>query len=98
MPGMTAVGVQHFSAELIPARFFAIIIAAASLIEGVVLSGVRMTERGAVPDNGIAVERREAQRLYVNGRAHPGAAIPGNGDTAVGAQAEPIARLGQREP
>jgi hypothetical protein len=32
------------------------------LIEGVVDRGVRTAEQGAVPDNGIAVEPREAQR------------------------------------
>ena len=35
-----------------------------------------MTEQGAVPDNGIAVERREAQRLYVIGPRTPGPATP----------------------
>jgi hypothetical protein len=34
----------------------------ALLIEGVVDRGVRTAEQGAVPDNGIAVEPREAQR------------------------------------
>jgi len=32
------------------------------LIEGVVYSDGRMTEQGAVSDNDIAVEHREAQR------------------------------------
>jgi hypothetical protein len=37
-------------------------LSAALLIEGVVDRGVQMTERGAAPDNGVAVEPREAQR------------------------------------
>ena len=45
----------------------------------------RMTERGAVPDNGIAVERREAQRPTSLAARTPTAAVPGNGDTPVGA-------------
>ena len=44
-----------------------------------------MTERGAVPDNGIAVEPREAQRPTSLATRTPQAAIPGNGDIAVGA-------------
>ena len=44
-----------------------------------------MTERGAVPDNGIAVEPREAQRPTSLAARTPTAAIPGNGDIAVGA-------------
>ncbi len=43
-----------------------------------------MTEQGAVPDNGIAVERREAQRPTSLAARTPIAAVPGNGDTAVG--------------
>jgi hypothetical protein len=43
-----------------------------------------MTERGAVPDNGIAVEPREAQRPTSLAARTPIAAIPGNGDIAVG--------------
>src|SRR6478672_5921674 len=46
-----------------------------------------MTERGAVPDNGIAVEPREAQRPTSLAARTPTAAIPGNGDIAVGARA-----------
>ena len=46
-----------------------------------------MTEQGAVPDNGIAVEPREAQRPTSLAARTPQAAIPGNGDIAVGAQA-----------
>jgi len=46
-----------------------------------------MTERGAVPDNDIAVEPREAQRPTSLAARTPQAAIPGNGDIAVGAQA-----------
>jgi hypothetical protein len=44
-----------------------------------------MTEQGAVPDNGIAVEPREAQRPTSLAARTPQAAIPGNGDIAVGA-------------
>ena len=46
-----------------------------------------MTEQGAVPDNGIAVEPREAQRPTSLAARTPIAAIPGNGDIAVGALA-----------
>jgi len=45
-----------------------------------------MTERGAVPDNGIAVEPREAQRPTSLAARTPIAAPPGNGDIAVGAR------------
>ena len=45
-----------------------------------------MTELGAVPDNGIALERREAQRPTSLAARTPIAAIPGNGDIAVGAR------------
>ena len=45
-----------------------------------------MTERGAVPDNGIAVEPREAQRPTSLAARTPQAAILGNGDIAVGAR------------
>jgi len=45
-----------------------------------------MTEQGAVPDNGIAVEPREAQRPTSLGARTPQAATPGNGDIAVGAR------------
>jgi hypothetical protein len=44
-----------------------------------------MTERGAVSDNDIAVEPREAQRPTSLGARTPTAAILGNGDIAVGA-------------
>jgi len=44
-----------------------------------------MTEQGAVPDNGIAVEPREAQRPTSLAARTPQAAILGNGDIAVGA-------------
>ena len=44
-----------------------------------------MTERGAAPDNGTAVERREAQRPTSLAARTPTAAILGNGDIAVGA-------------
>jgi hypothetical protein len=37
-----------------------------------------------VPDNGIALERREAQRPTSLAARTPSAAIPGNGDIAVG--------------
>jgi hypothetical protein len=47
--------------NLSPVTFPHLSLSPASLIEGVVDRGVRMTERGAVPDNGIAVERLEAQ-------------------------------------
>jgi hypothetical protein len=40
-----------------------------------------------MPDNGIAVEPREAQRPTSLAARTPQAAIPGNGDIAVGAQA-----------
>ena len=46
-----------------------------------------MTEQGAVPDNGIAVEPREAQRLLSLGARTPQAAAPGHRESAVGAQA-----------
>ena len=45
-----------------------------------------MTERGAVSDNDTAVEPREAQRPTSLAARTPTAAIPGNGDIAVGAQ------------
>ena len=51
-----------------------------------------MTERGAVPDNGIAVEPREAQRPTLLAARTPIAAIPGNGDIAVGAIERTLAR------
>ena len=51
-----------------------------------------MTERGAVPDNGIAVEPREAQRPTSLAARTPQAAIPGNGDIAVGAYKRTLAR------
>jgi hypothetical protein len=47
-----------------------------------------MTEQGAVPDNGIAVEPREAQRPTSLAARTPIAAILGNGDIAVGALAD----------
>src|SRR5215208_7124176 len=51
-----------------------------------------MTEQGAVPDNGIAVEPREAQRPTSLAARTPQAAIPGNGDIAVGAYKRTLAR------
>ena len=45
-----------------------------------------MTEQGAVPDNGIAVEPREAQRPTLLAARTPQAVAPGNGDIAVGAR------------
>jgi len=45
-------------------------------------------EQGAVSDNDIALERREAQRLTLLGARTPTAAILGNGDIAVGALAD----------
>jgi hypothetical protein len=66
-----------------PARLFFL---TALLIEGVVDRGVRMTEQGAVPDNGIAVEPREAQRPTSLAARTPQAANPGDGDLAVGAR------------
>ena len=51
-----------------------------------------MTEQGAVPDNGIAVERREAQRPTSLAARTPSAAILGNGDIAVGAMKRTLAR------
>jgi hypothetical protein len=47
-----------------------------------------MTERGAAPDNGAAVEPREAQRPTSLAARTPTAAIPGNGDIAVGVLAD----------
>ena len=58
----------------------------------------RMTERGAVPDNGIAVEPREAQRPTSLAARTPTAAVPGNGDTAVGALAGREVRPAGRQP
>jgi len=40
----------------------------------------RMTERGAAPDNGVAVEPREAQRPTSLAARTPQAATPGNGN------------------
>ena len=48
-----------------------------------------MTEQGAAPDNGVAVEPREAQRPTSLAARTPIAAIPGNGDIAVGAMNGP---------
>jgi hypothetical protein len=45
-----------------------------------------MTEQGAVPDNGIAVVPRVAQRPTSLAARTPTAAIHGNGDIAVGAR------------
>ncbi len=45
-----------------------------------------MTEQGAAPDNGVAVEPREAQRPTSLAARTPKAAILGNGDIAVGAR------------
>ena len=56
-----------------------------------------MTERGAVPDNGVAVEPREAQRPTSLAARTPIAAILGNGDIAVGAIKRTLARS-VREP
>ena len=50
-----------------------------------------------MPDNGIAVERREAQRPTSLAARTPIAAIPGNGDIAVGAYKRTLARS-VREP
>ena len=61
---------------------------AALLIEGVVDRGVWMTERGAVSNNDAVVEPREAQRPTSLAARTPTAAIPGNGDIAVGALAD----------
>jgi hypothetical protein len=47
-----------------------------------------VTEQGAAPDNGIAVEPREAQRPTSLAARTPQAANPGNGDLAVGALAD----------
>ena len=50
-----------------------------------------------MPDNGIAVEPREAQRPTSLAARTPIAAIPGNGDIAVGAvagrEARPVGRV-----
>jgi hypothetical protein len=51
-----------------------------------------MTQHGAVPDNGIAVEPREAQRPTSLAARTPAAAILGNGDIAVGAYKRTLAR------
>ena len=45
-----------------------------------------------MPDNGIAVEPREAQRPPSLGARTPQAATPGNGDIAVGAYKRTLAR------
>ena len=45
-----------------------------------------------MPDNGIAVEPREAQRPTLLGARTPQAAILGNGDIAVGAIKRTLAR------
>jgi len=54
-------------------------------------------ERGAVLDNGIAVEPREAQRPTSLAARIPSAAILGNGDIAVGVLADrevrPVGRV-----
>ena len=50
-----------------------------------------------MPDNGIAVEPREAQRPTSLAARTPTAAIPGNGDIAVGAMKRTLARS-VREP
>ena len=60
---------------------------AASLIEGVVDRGVRMTERGGCADNAHSVEPREAQRPTSLAARTPQAAAPGNRVSAVGALA-----------
>jgi len=51
-----------------------------------------MTEQGAVSDNDIAVEHREAQRPTSLAARTPIAAILGNGDIAVGAIKRTLAR------
>ena len=51
-----------------------------------------MTERGVAPDNGVAVEPREAQRPTSLAARTPQAAILGNGDIAVGAMKRTLAR------
>ena len=56
-----------------------------------------MTEQGAVSDNDIAVEHREAQRPTSLAARTPIAAILGNGDIAVGAIKRTPARS-VREP
>jgi hypothetical protein len=56
-----------------------------------------MTEQGVAPDNGAAVEPREAQRPTSLAARTPQAAIPGNGDIAVGAMKRTLARS-VREP
>ena len=50
-----------------------------------------------MPDNGIAVEPREAQRPTSLAARTPTAATPGNGDIAVGAMKRTVARS-VREP
>ena len=45
-----------------------------------------------MPDNGIAVEPREAQRPTSLAARTPQAAVLGNGDTAVGAMKRTLAR------
>ena len=56
-----------------------------------------MTERGVAPDNGVAVEPREAQRPTSLAARTPQATTPGNGDIAVGAIKRTLARS-VREP
>ena len=75
--------------QVIPARQTALILSAALLIEGVVDRDVSVTEQGAVADNAAAVEPREAQRPTSLAARTPSAAIPGNGDIAVGAMNGP---------
>ena len=57
-----------------------------------------MTEQGAVSDNDIAVEHREAQRPTSLAARTPIAAILGNGDIAVGALVGREVRPAGRQP
>ena len=72
--------------KLIPALKSALILAGSLAHRGRRRSRRWMTERGAVPNNGVAVEPREAQRPTLLGARTPQAADPGNGDIAVGAR------------
>jgi len=52
-----------------------------------------MTERGAVPDNGIALERREAQGSWAKEPVRLGTPTPSRlGSRNLGVRSRPIAR------
>ena len=70
--------------DLSPLAQPALILSASLAHRGRRLKRRRMTERGAAPDNGAALERREAQRPTSLAARTPEAATLGNGDIAVG--------------